>query len=365
MKTTTSPQSIHQDSHTETFLPDFCNIRIVFIIVVIAELLAFILALAPQGQGNGRWSDLGLISLFMQWVALSCTALLCACRTRLNRLGNAGAGLASYGLILLVTAILSEGAYIIGQSTELKYVLAPDWRQEFLLRNLLISAIVSAVILRYFYVQHQTRRNSAAESRSRFQALQARIRPHFIFNSLNTIASLTRSQPALAEELIEDLADLFRVNLSNSASLSTLEEELALARRYLKIEQYRLGERLRVKWRLDTLPRDASLPGLIIQPLLENAIYHGIEPLMDGGEISIHGFHQNGQITFIIGNPAMSGPNPNRRTSNHMALENIRERLDLHFGAAGTLETTLENGWHRASLSFPCESRDHENPDQR
>ncbi len=336
-----------------TFLPDFCHIRTVFIIVVIAELLAFVLALAPQGQSSGRWSDLSLISLFMQWVALTCTALLCACRTHLDKLGNAGAGLASHGLILLVTAVLSETAYRIGLNNGLWHASTPGWHSEFLLRNILISAIVSAVILRYFYVQHQTRMNAAAESRARFQALQARIRPHFIFNSLNTIASLTRSHPALAEELIEDLADLFRVNLAHGATLGTLEEELALARRYLKIEQYRLGDRLRLKWQLDDLPRDATLPSLLIQPLLENAIYHGIEPLVEGGEIRIQGYLRKKRIVFIISNPVAEESCSARRRSNHMALDNIRERLAIHFGPAGTLTTTPAHGHFTATLVFP------------
>ncbi|HFD92126.1 MAG TPA: sensor histidine kinase [Gammaproteobacteria bacterium] len=359
-----SPTLPHRDARIpETFLPDFCNIRIVFIIIVITELLAFILALAPQGQAQGRWSDLGLISLFMQWVALSCTTLMCALRTRLNRLGNGGAGVASFGLILLVTAALSEAAYLIGSHTGLSYVQTPDWHQAFLLRNLLISAIVGAVILRYFYVQHQTRRNSAAEAQARFQALQARIRPHFIFNSLNTIASLTRSQPGLAEELIEDLADLFRVNLSNNTSVSTLEEELALSRRYLKIEKFRLGERLRLRWRLDEVPMDATLPSLLIQPLLENAIYHGIEPLVEGGEILVRGSCRDGRIVIDISNPIPTAPPQGRRHSNHMALENIRERLALHFGPDGTLATSERDGQFQATLSFPCQRRDHENPD--
>ncbi len=355
----------HDGHIPETFLPDFCNIRTVFIIIVIAELLAFILALAPQGGAHDRWNDLGLISLFMQWVALSCAALLCALRGRLNRLGNTGAGLAGFGLILLVTGLLSEAAYLIGRHTELGYALAPDWRQEFLLRNLLVSAIVGAAILRYFHVQHLTKKNSAAEAQARFQALQARIRPHFIFNSLNTIATLTRGQPRLAEELIEDLADLFRVNLSNSAALVSLEEELALGRRYLKIEQFRLGERLRVRWRLGNIPLDATLPCLLIQPLLENAVYHGIEPLVAGGEISVRGECQDGLIVIDITNPIIGDGHHGRRRSNHTALENIRERLALHFGPSGTLRTTLHEGMYKATLSFPYQRQEHENPDYR
>jgi len=363
MKAASTPLTYQNTASAEIFLPDFCNIRIVFIVVVIAELLAFILALAPQGQSAGRWNDLSLISLFMQWVALTCTALLCACRNFLSRLSNAGAGIASYFMILLVTAILSEMAYMIGRGTGLEYVLAPNWHSEFLLRNILVSAIVSAVVLRYFYVQFQTRKNSAAESRARFQALQSRIRPHFIFNSLNTIASLTRSRPALAEELIEDLADLFRINLSDAANLTTLGEELALTRRYLKIEQFRLGERLQLHWELKSLPEDASMPALLIQPLLENAIYHGIEPLAEGGTIHIHGQRQHELIIMTISNPVTPQRPHSRRSSNHMALENIRERLAIHYGASGSLAVCTGGGLFRVRLSFPYQSNNDANPD--
>jgi len=354
----------HGNGNTSNnFLPDFCHIRIVFIVIVIAELLAFILALAPQGRALDRWSNLSLISLFMQWVALSCTALLCLCRNYLGRINDLAAGLLSFLLILLVTALLSEAAYWIGHNNGLDYAVISDPQTTFLLRNMTVSGIIGAVVLRYFYVQHQTRQTMEAESQSRIQALQSRIRPHFLFNSLNTVASLTRSQPALAETLIEDLAELFRVSLSDAARLSTLEEELALSRRYLGIEQLRLGDRLQVDWQIKDLPGTARLPALLIQPLVENAIYHGIEPCPKGGIIRIHGHLQNKRIIISIANPRMSRPHPERRNSNHMAMANIRERLRLYYGKQGRLETRQERTSFQASLSFPCQEHDNEHPD--
>lgn len=358
--------SARPDGHANTpnsFLPDFCQIRIVFIIIVIAELLAFILALAPQGHALERWNNLSLISLFMQWIALSCTALLCLCRRFIGKFNDVSAGLTSFLLILSVTALISEIAYWIARTHGLETTVIAGPHEAFLLRNMTISSIIGAVVLRYFYVQNQTRKNIVAESQARIQALQSRIRPHFLFNSLNTIASLTHSQPALAESLIEDLADLFRVSLSDATRLSTLKEELELTRRYLGIEQLRLGERLQIDWQITDLPQATRLPALLIQPLVENAIYHGIEPLPEGGQIQIRGQQEEKLISITISNPLPQPHAPGRRLSNHMALANIRERLSLQYGKQGTLITRQDQGRFQACLSFPSQGGRDENID--
>ncbi|MCB1575667.1 MAG: histidine kinase, partial [Xanthomonadales bacterium] len=162
-------------------------------------------------------------------------------------------------------------------------------RLEFVLRNMAISGIVGALALRYFFVQHQYRARVESETDARIQALQSRIRPHFLFNSMNTIASLTRSDPRLAEQVTEDLAALFRVSLSDARVPVTLAEEVELATQYLRIEQQRLGERLRIDVDMRDLPQSARLPALIIQPLVENAVYHGIEPSTEPGLVEVHG----------------------------------------------------------------------------
>jgi len=142
----------------------------------------------------------------------------------------------------------------------------------FVLRNVAIGLIVTGLALRYFYVAHEWRRSVELRAAARVLALQARIRPHFLFNSMNTIAALTRSNPPRAEEAVQDLADLFRATLADKGTI-TLAEELEVARTYQRMEQLRLGARLQVEWRTDALPADALVPGLVIQPLLENAIY--------------------------------------------------------------------------------------------
>jgi len=182
--------------------------------------------------------------------------------------------------------------------------------------------------------------------------LQARIRPHFLFNSMNTIASLTRSNPAAAEQAVEDLADLFRVSLTDARQRISLAEELEIAHVYERMERQRLGERLQVDWQLGALPTDAMLPSLTVQPLLENAIYHGIERLPDPGAVEISGRRDGDQLYISISNPTPAGGGP-ERTGNQMAILNIRERLALAFGSDAGLEIEASPGRFCATLAFP------------
>ena len=231
--------------------------------------------------------------------------------------------------------------------------VSTGWYSDFLLRNLGISAIVSAIALRYFYVQYQWAQNLEAKSQARIQALQSRIRPHFLFNSLNTIASLTRSNPELAEEATEDLADLFRGTLADSSYEVRLKEEWELAKRYLHIEELRMGDRLEVQWNVDNLPENALIPQLTIQPLLENAIYHGIEHIRDGGTITINGRLEKDIITISILNPMPEYTRPLERNSNKMAQENIKQRLSALYGHQGRLQVNQTGTQYELTIRFP------------
>jgi two-component system sensor histidine kinase AlgZ len=247
------------------------------------------------------------------------------------------------GLVIANIALLSEAVYWLGQNfrdTEaiMDVWLFPPDRWEFLSRNLAIGALVCAAVLRYFYVTHQWRSNVVKEAQSRITALQARIRPHFLFNSMNTIASLTRVDPAAAEQAVEDLADLFRASLSNPGESITLEQELEIARVYQRMEEQRLGERLSVDWQLNDIPMEIRVPGLTIQPLLENAIYHGIEPLPDGGVVTIVGKAQEEMITITVSNPLADESRLRPSQGHQIALDNIRQRLELVYGDRARLE---------------------------
>jgi two-component system sensor histidine kinase AlgZ len=209
------------------------------------------------------------------------------------------------------------------------------------------------MLLRYFFVSQQWRHHVESEARSRIDALQARIRPHFLFNSMNTIASLTRSDPSRAEEAVEDLADLFRATLSDAGRLLSLKEELELTRIYQRIEMLRLGERLSVEWDVAELPMRAQLPGLTIQPLLENAIYHGIEPLDEGGTVLIRGRCDGKQIEIAVINPRQETNAGNAHRGHRIAIDNIRERLRLAFDGRGTLAVEQAPDSYSVTVSFP------------
>lgn len=347
-----------RDSEPDTlFLPNLCGIRAVFFVVLIAELFAFFLALAPLDlPAAQRWYQLGLISLFVQWCALASCSILCLVRPYLRSFSNIKAGIISYVIILAVIVLFSELTYIFIYKNSI-VLYPPDWHLHFLLRNFAIGAILTGPVLRYFYIQNQWRRNVRAETEARVQALQSRIRPHFLFNSMNTIASLTRSDPEKAEMAVENLADLFRVTLSDARKQVRLEEELELCHRYIEIEQLRLGDRLAVKWDLD-IPNDALVPALLLQPILENAIYHGIELHPDGGCIEISGKLVDKQIEFKLSNSLSNVNKVQRQSGNQIAQNNVRERLTALYGHRGKLDIIEDDDRYQVIVQFPYESPD-------
>lgn len=229
-----------------SFLPNFCSADVLFIVVLSAELLAIVLSLAYPIYSRDVLLDLAMNSLFVQWISLSCVGLLCILRKYIASLSERHAAVISYLLILLVAFIISEIAWWSLYVYPDTIVPTQDFHRLFLLRAMGISAIVGAIVLRYLYVQHQWRKNIEAVATSRYQALQSRIRPHFLFNCMNTIASLTRKAPELAEQSIEDLADLFRASLLEPTELYKISEEWRLCQHYLRIEEHRLGDRLRI-----------------------------------------------------------------------------------------------------------------------
>jgi two-component system sensor histidine kinase AlgZ len=183
--------------------------------------------------------------------------------------------------------------------------------------------------------------------------LQARIHPHFLFNTLNTIAGLIRTQPDRAEQVVLDLADLLRAALAGQER-STLADELELTRRYLAIEKLRMGERLRVDWQLDDgLPLDAPLPALLLQPLVENAIHHGLRALSEGGGLTIRVEHQPHALRFAITNPRPPASGERNVQGQRLAQDNIRQRLLLVYGTASRLEITETIDGYRVAFTVP------------
>jgi two-component system sensor histidine kinase AlgZ len=347
--------SVSDGAKPSLYLPDFCTSRAALANVLIVELTAIVLTLAHENIGVGFWTDLSRTSLFLLWIGLAGAALLCWMRSPLSRLQVGRGSLAVLLLIAGLIAVISICAFILGRSALVTdagaAVLFPPDLAPFLIRNLAIGLIVTGLALRYFYVTHEWRRNIEMRATARVHALQARIRPHFLFNSMNTIASLTRSNPLVAEQAVQDLADLFRATLSDKRDTITLAEECEVARTYQRIEELRLGPRLRVEWKIDSLPSHALVPGLMLQPLLENAIYHGIEPQPEGGVVTVTGDLAGDLITIVVRNPV--GDHQNEREGNRLALANIRERLGLMYGERGLVKSGKFDAEYIVTLRFP------------
>ncbi len=341
------------DTAATGFLPNFCSGRNVILVIIGAEILALVLALAQTVTGGEFWARVLLISLFTQWVALGSVAVLCYFRSSINRKTTLQSVLMAYGIIMSVTLVFSLFSLWLIQYQYLYLQLNPDFAGSFIIRNLVICAIVTGLVLRYFYVQHQWAANTEAEAKARIQALQARIRPHFLFNSMNTIASLTRSDPDQAEQAVEDLADLFRVSLAEKNVLS-LKEEIAVTRTYLSIEKHRLGKRLKVEWEIDdTLDLYTKVPALMMQPLVENALYHGIEPLTEGGTVTISLLNLEDAIEVKVANPLSPATGQQKHKGNRMAQENIRQRLQLAYGEQGKLNIKTTDDLYVVSFRIP------------
>lgn len=346
------PAAKQTDEPREGFLPDFCNSNNVFLVVLMSELLALMLTLAPGMEGDNFWRRLAFISLFVQWVALSAIFLLCYFRKWFDHSNHMKSAGLSYAMSLILTLLYSLVAIWILKALSMLDV-SSGWSISFIRRNLVICAIVSAVVLRYFYVQSQWKVNIEAEARSRIQALQARIRPHFLFNSLNTIASLTQTHPEEAERAVEDLADLFRVSLADRNML-TLGEEVDVTKRYLNIESHRLGDRLQVDWQIDpAVDLRAGIPALIVQPLVENALYHGIEPLTEGGVVTISLKKRGASTRISVSNPLSDKTDQRQHKGNKMAQDNIRQRLALAYSLEAPLKVEDTGKNYTVAFNIP------------
>jgi two-component system, LytTR family, sensor histidine kinase AlgZ len=339
------------------WLPDFCSLQVVFAVMVVAELLVLVILIAPSDESRPLIPRLTTTSCFVLWLALLCTVSLCQLRAQLSRLKPWAAIAVAYVLMLLVTLLGSALVFTMDQQLELGLTLPEQFESRFIWRNAALCALLGAALLRYFYVFEQWRERVRAEAKARFDALQARIRPHFLFNSMNTIASLIPVRPVEAERAVEDLSDLFRAALGNDNATSTLDEDLDLVRRYLGIEKLRLGERLHVEMNVDDLPGTMSVPALLLQPLIENAVYHGVQQMPEGGTVSIDGRRDGGIVEIVIRNPR---PAENVRIGGRhgMALANTRARIEYHFGRRGSLEIDAGTDYFACTLRLPYESPD-------
>ena len=324
--------SIRQSADRDV-LPDFRNLGVIarLLIAVNAAVFADVLLDAPDfTQALDRFAQ---SAAFVEPLLLLVLVVLYALSPFLRRLPYwVGCG-AVVALVLMLVA-----AYVIGLG--MSAVLA---------RLLLVSLLVIAALLAYLRLL--TKAHSPALAEARLQALQSRIRPHFLFNSLNAVLVLIRRDAPRAERALEDLADLFRTLMSDARTFVRLADEISLLERYADLEHMRLGERLRITWELDTAPEDALLPPLVLQPLLENAVYHGVEPGTGPGEVTVRIERRGARVLARIENPYLEAEM--KRAGNRMALDNIRERLQLFFDAEARIGTSVSDGRYRVEIEIP------------
>jgi len=336
------------------FLPDFGSLKVTIRMVVLATIVAIIITIGRnETLSEDAWQDLNLLTGYALILSLISVLVLKLFSPLIQRLTVVGGSLLVLLLTLLVIIAGTELMVFSLYDFRLTTQRWPEWHYPLLMRSILIGLIISILGLRYLLVAHRAELESRAEQEARLQALQSRIRPHFLFNSMNSIASLTRSDPARAETALQDLADLFRVLLADARKLVPISAEREISRQYLEIEKLRLGDRLKVSWHVNNVPRSALIPALTLQPLLENAIYHGIEPRFQGGTLRIELWGENESLNIMISNPLPDVPKHAHGKGNKIAMDNIRLRLQSHFGDNADMQSFQEGGQYHVKLKMP------------
>jgi two-component system sensor histidine kinase AlgZ len=331
-------------------LPDFRNLGVVARILVIVNLGALVVAAIKAPRFAQLTDAFGDVALVVEPVLIASLCALWAANRWLARL--------PYWIGVAVIAVgvmwLTAGAGWLRASV--------DTEPLGIIRAGSFALLATAFLVGYFHLRN--RAFSPALAEARLQALQARIRPHFLFNTLNAVLSLIRKDPKRAEHALEDLADLYRMVMADPADLTTLGREIELARQYLNLEQLRLGDRLAVEWKIEDAPRDALVPPLLLQPLVENAVYHGIEPGLAPGTIEIAIRREKDRLHVQLTNPYH--PEYQHRQGNRIALANIRERLQLHFDVEAELATGVSGANFEIRMVMPYrKAASHSAPDTR
>jgi two-component system sensor histidine kinase AlgZ len=332
------PQSIRQNDLPYA-LPDFRNLGVMSRILLMVNALAALVAVSRAQQPADLGARLLEIAGPLEPALLLVLVALYGLAPMLGRLPYWRA----LAVVFLVVLACSAAAF------PLQMLFAGGFSTPALAWSLACAMATTALLAWYFHLR--ARAFSPALAEARLQALQARIRPHFLFNSLNAVLSLIRNDPKRAEAAIEDLAELFCAVMSDNRRLSLLGDEISLCRQYLSLEQLRLGERLQVEWQLDPAAEPALVPPMLLQPLIENAIYHGIEPGVAPGLVQIQAQREGDRLRLRLTNPYHE--EHQHRQGNRMALANIRERLQLHFDVEARLETRVAGSRYEIDIVMP------------
>jgi two-component system sensor histidine kinase AlgZ len=327
-----------KQNFTADALPDFRNLGVIARILLGVNAFAFAAALA----GEPRW---GMVlesflagATLIEPILLAAVVLLYAFSPLLARLRY------WQGCAVVLALALAAASGVHAALADVAGPAAASFA-----RTLALTAFAAAAMLAYLRLL--TKAYSPALTEARLQALQSRIRPHFLFNSLNAVLSLIRRDPRRAERALEDLADLFRVLMRDNRSFVRLSDEIDLLERYAGLEKLRLGERLEIDWQLGAAPLEALMPPMVLQPLLENAVYHGVEPGTGAGRVEVRVERRGARVLVRIENPHLE--EHAQRAGNRMALANIRERLQLFFDAEARLEARVEGERYVVEIEMP------------
>ncbi len=317
---------------------DACHVGVMLRAVLFVQAVVAVAVLFVAPTGWAWLLDVAAYTAVTQPAVLAWLVLGCAIKAPLGRWPLPGQVVA--GVLLGVVA----GVFAMALSTWLALVEVPRWWAAGLGGGLLAGVLVAGLVWR-------ARAQTPASTQARLVELQARIRPHFLFNTLNSAIALVRAEPARAEALLEDLSELFRSALADTQTDTTLAHELQLAQRYLAIEQVRFGDRLRLTWSLDPQADTARLPLLLLQPLVENAVKHGVEPSLLGADVAISTQRRGGKVLIKISNsvPAGSG-----QRGMGLALDNVRERLGLMHDLQADFRAALVDGQFVVRLEVPA-----------
>ncbi|WP_407279977.1 histidine kinase [Aromatoleum evansii] len=327
-------------SHDVVTLPDFRNLGVLLRILVIAEAANLVALAAHSPDVIEALKGIGGAALPFELALLAIVLLLFLFSPLLARIPYRR----GVGAVVAVAAIVAGGLDLAFHA----WVSVVPWGA--VLKSAAIAGLLAGVILGYF--NWRQRVLSPALAKARLIALQSRIRPHFLFNSLNTAVSLVRQDPRLAEQVLLDMSDLFRALLKDSRSLVPLADEIRLAEAYLQIEQLRLGERLRVHWDREGAPVSVNVPILVLQPLLENAVRYGVEPFSAGGDVHVSIRAGVSELVIEVTNSTCGGESP-VPSGNRIALANIEERLGLYFDAEGTLHISARDNLFVVKVCVP------------
>jgi two-component system sensor histidine kinase AlgZ len=332
---------LHSINQLPDTLPNFRNMGVILRILLLCGGMAVMSAFLQANSWLEVMSRFMQISSLLTPVMLFCLLLLWIIQSRLNQ--------CSYrqGMIIVNLLAITATLLVYNFGGEL-YSSMYDFNEHFAIqRYFLISAAMCNFLLLYF--NWRTRILSHALHDAKLQILRARIRPHFLFNTINAVLGIVRTKPKLAETALEDMADLFRMAMADERDMIPLHKEVSLCRQYLALEQLRLGERLIVNWNIQDVADDVLIPVLLLQPLLDNAVYHGIENLTEGGIINVLLSCTSEKLRIMVDNPRVS-----KETShNKLALQNIRERLAMLFDVEA--DYRVENGldYYRVKITIP------------